>query len=167
MNIKRVPVDQINPAPYNPRVDLQPGDPQYEALLRSVEEFGCIEPLVWNSRSGNLVGGHQRLKVLVAAGAAEVEVSVVDLPPEREKALNVALNSVSGDWDAAKLDDLLSELKGLAADDAELEALIEGLGFGELEKLLPDTAVPADNRDIDEEAMAQTEHECPKCGFKW
>jgi ParB-like chromosome segregation protein Spo0J len=64
VNIKEIPLGDINPARYNPRLDLRPGDPDYEKLKRSLEEFDCVEPLVWNERTGNLVGGHQRLKVL-------------------------------------------------------------------------------------------------------
>ncbi len=120
MQIERIPVNQVNPAPYNPRKDLQPGDPDYEKLKRSVDEFGCVEPLVWNQRSGNLVGGHQRFKVLTARGDTEVDVSVVDLPPEREKALNVALNKISGDWDPRKLAQLLDELVHVPGFDVEM-----------------------------------------------
>ncbi|MHC5035376.1 MAG: hypothetical protein ACYTFZ_10105, partial [Planctomycetota bacterium] len=104
MEIRSVPISRLNPAPYNPRKDLRPGDPEYEAIKRSILEFGCVDPLVWNRRTGNLVGGHQRLKVLQNdLGAEEADVSVVDLPPEREKALNVALNKIQGDWDKDKL----------------------------------------------------------------
>jgi DNA modification methylase len=110
MKIQSIAVTKINPAPYNPRKDLKPGDPEYEKLLRSIEEFGCVEPLVWNSRSKNLVGGHQRFNVLLARGQTKVDVSVVDLSPEREKALNIALNKISGDWDPRKLAELLDEL---------------------------------------------------------
>ncbi len=113
MQIQRVPVSKIKPAPYNPRVDLQPGDPKYESLKRGIEQFGCVEPLVWNARSGNLVGGHQRFKILQEQGAKEVDVSVVDLPEEQEKALNIALNKLDGEWDDAKLAALLDELTTL------------------------------------------------------
>ncbi|WP_338011188.1 hypothetical protein [Paenibacillus alvei] len=65
MNIKVIPVDQIKAAAYNSRVDLQQGDPEYEKLRRSIEEFGYIDPIVWNERTGNMVGGHQRYKILV------------------------------------------------------------------------------------------------------
>ncbi len=109
MKLKRLAIDRINPAPYNPRLDLAPGDPEYEKLKRSIDEFGCVEPLVWNRRTGNLVGGHQRLKVLLAQGDTAADVSVVDLPPQREKALNIALNKISGDWDPRKLAGLLDE----------------------------------------------------------
>ncbi len=120
MRIETIAIDRINPAPYNPRVDLQPGDPDYDRLLKSIEAFGCVEPLIWNHRTGNLVGGHQRLKILRARGDTEADVSVVDLPPAKEKALNVALNKISGDWDPRKLAELLEELTQLPDFDIEL-----------------------------------------------
>ena len=120
MRIKTIAIQEINPAPYNPRIDLKPGNPEYERLKRSVDEFGCVEPLVWNERSGNLVGGHQRFKVLVARGDQETDVSVVDLPPEKEKALNIALNKISGDWDPRKLAQLLDELVQVPDFDIQL-----------------------------------------------
>ncbi len=120
MRIEQVEISQINPAPYNPRKDLKPEDSEYKKLARSLDEFGCVEPLVWNKRSGNLVGGHQRLKILIDRGVTETAVSVVDLPPEREKALNIALNKIQGDWDDDKLAELLEELAGLPDFDIEL-----------------------------------------------
>jgi len=99
MIIKNIPVTRINPASYNPRIDLKPGDPEYEKLTNSISQFGYIQPLIWNSRTGNLVGGHQRLKILLAKGLTQVEVSVVDLPLDQEKALNLALNKIKGGWD--------------------------------------------------------------------
>ncbi len=120
MRIEPIRVSRINPAPYNPRLDLQPGDPEYEKLARSIDEFGCVEPLVWNKRTRHLVGGHQRFKVLLARGATEVDVSVVDLPLEREKALNIALNKIAGDWDQDKLARLLDELVHIPNFDVSL-----------------------------------------------
>ena len=96
MQIKRVPITRLNPAAYNPRKDLQPGDPEYQKLARSMTKFGCVEPIIWNERTGNVVGGHQRLKVLIAAGETELDVSVVNLSAEDEKALNLALNKIAG-----------------------------------------------------------------------
>ena len=103
MTIKKIAIDKINPASYNPRKDLKPDDKAYKQLVKSMDEFGCVEPLVWNKRTGNLVGGHQRLKVILAQEAKEAQVSVVDLSLEKEKVLNVALNKISGDWDQEKL----------------------------------------------------------------
>lgn len=98
MKIKTISIDKINPASYNPRKDLKPDDKEYKQLVKSMNEFGCIEPLVWNKRTGNLIGGHQRFKVILAQGAKEAQVSVVDLSIEKEKALNIALNKISGEW---------------------------------------------------------------------
>lgn len=110
MKYERVPVDRIKPAKYNPRKDLAPGDPEYERLKRSIERWDLVEPLVWNKRSGNLVGGHQRLKILQERGDTKVDVSVVDLGDEDEAALNVALNKIAGEWDPLKLADVLAGL---------------------------------------------------------
>lgn len=100
MDIRVIPVDRINAAAYNPRVDLQPGDPEYEKLRNSIKEFGYVEPIVWNERTGNMVGGHQRYKILVnELGQTEVAVSVVDLDDEQERLLDMALNKVYGRWD--------------------------------------------------------------------
>ena len=79
MEIRKVPISLLNAAPYNPRKDLQPGDPEYQKIARSIEKYGCVEPIIWNEKTGNVIGGHQRLKVLAATGAVEVDVSVVQL----------------------------------------------------------------------------------------
>ncbi len=120
VEIRSLPITQINPAPYNPRVDLRPGDLEYEKLARSIDEFGLVEPLVWNSRTGHLVGGHQRFKVLLQRGITTAQVSVVDLPIEKEKALNLALNKIAGGWDHEKLAELLNELVELPGFDMAL-----------------------------------------------
>lgn len=107
MEIRKVPISLLNAAPYNPRKDLQPGDPEYQKIARSIEKYGCVEPIIWNEKTGNVIGGHQRLKVLAATGAVEVDVSVVQLSLEDEKALNLALNKISGQWDNEKLSAVL------------------------------------------------------------
>jgi len=135
MRIERVALSRLNPAAYNPRVDLQPGDPEYEKLKRSLDEFGLVEPVVWNRRTGNIVGGHQRFKLLVARGDTHAPVSVVDLSPEREKALNIALNKISGAWDQAKLAALLDELVKTPGFDIELT----GFDPPEVDLLLAET----------------------------
>lgn len=116
MIIKTISIHQINAAAYNPRVDLQPGDAEYEKLRRSIESFGYVEPIVWNERTGNMVGGHQRYKIMVNELGTELEVSVVDLDDEQERLLNLALNKVSGRWDDEALARLLAELQEAGAD---------------------------------------------------
>ncbi len=131
MEIRRMKLSDIRPALYNPRKDLKPGDPEYEKMKRSINEFDCVEPLVWNKRTERLVGGHQRLKILKENGVKEFEVSVVDLDERKEKALNVALNKIQGDWDFTKLADLMTEL-----DDGEFDLELTGFDMSEIEDMM-------------------------------
>ena len=104
LDMRRLPIDQLKPAKYNPRKDLQPGDPAYEKIKRSLHDFGYCDPIVWNEVSGNIVGGHQRYKVLKAEGATEVDCVVVHIEnPADEKALNIALNKATGDWASPRI----------------------------------------------------------------
>ena len=129
MKIITLPVSDLHPADYNPRKDLAPGDKQYEKLARSIETFGYVEPIVWNRTTGNIVGGHQRLKVLVQKGYTEVQVVEVELNEQEERILNVSLNKISGRWDNEKLTAILDELKEqdemalTGFEDWELDAL--------------------------------------------
>lgn len=125
MEIKTLKRAEIKVANYNPRKDLQPEDIEYKKLRQSIEEFGYIEPIIWNQRTGNVVGGHQRLKVLLEQGIEDIECVVLDLEDNDEKILNILLNKVKGRWDIGKLTDLLHEL-----DDA---GKIEGTGFEDWE----------------------------------
>lgn len=135
MKIVTMKLSELTPADYNPRKQLKQGDDEYQKLNDSLNEFGLVEPLIWNEQTGNLVGGHQRLTVLINNGVEEVEVSVVSLPLEKEKMLNLALNKIQGDWDEQKLGQLLDELDrehGAALsisgfDTDEISDLIEDL----------------------------------------
>lgn len=86
MRIEKRKIEDLIPAIYNPRKDLQPDDPEYAKIKRSIETFGYVDPIIVNERTGTIVGGHQRLKVLKDLGYDEVDVSVVDLSEENEKA---------------------------------------------------------------------------------
>lgn len=112
--------DRVNPVPYNPRVELQPGDPEWEAIDASLDEFGQVQGLVWNKRSGNLVAGHQRINVMKHRGRDKAHFTVVDLDPDAEKRLNLILNKVSGRWEPLKLQSLLAELNAAELDLTKL-----------------------------------------------
>lgn len=143
VEVRMVPVSAIRPARYNPRKDLTPEDEEYQRIARSLDEFGLVEPLVWNEVTGNLVGGHQRLKVLLARGATHVPCAVVRIADEaREQALNLALNKVSGAWDLPKLKDLLEEL-----DTGAFDLEITGFSLAEVERLMTQVHVPAQGDD--------------------
>ena len=70
--------------------DLKPEDAEYKKLLRSIEQFGYVEPVIWNKTTGSIIGGHQRVKVLKDLGLTELGCVIVELPLEKEKALNIA-----------------------------------------------------------------------------
>jgi len=146
MEIRTVKVEEISPAAYNPRVDLKSGDPEYESLKKSILTYGCVQLLVWNSRTGSLVGGHQTFKVHLELGVKEVQVCVVDLPLEQEQLLNIALNKISGRWDQVKLAALLEGLSQVPNFDVSLT----GFSSPELSSLLDRYLEPReDNFDFD------------------
>lgn len=147
MNIQRKPLSDLKPAPYNPRVALKPGMPGYDRLARSLKEFDLVQPIVWNEQTGHVVSGHQRLAILKDQGIEDIEVVVVSLPLEREKALNVALNNsqVGGEWDTARLVELIAEL----GDLPDFDATLTGFDAEELRDLLlaPDPDFVPDDED--------------------
>ena len=139
LQIEKIVISKLVPAKYNPRKDLKPGDAEYEKLKRSVEEFGYVEPIIWNKTTRRVIGGHQRLKVLVDFGLKEVDCVVVEFSEEKEKALNIALNKINGEWDTDKLAMLISDLQGSDFDvsltgfeEAEIIDLFEKTGEKEV-----------------------------------
>ena len=115
LEIRMLPLASLKPAPYNPRRTLSPTSSAYRKLRKSLEEFGLVEPLVWNELTGHVVGGHARLAILRELGTTEVPVSVVRLDEARAKALNVVLNNqeVQSRYDPDKLAVVLHELENL------------------------------------------------------
>ena len=116
MECKVMRLADIVPAEYNPRVTLTEADFEYKALKASIDEFGLVVPLVVNERTGTLVSGHQRLNVMLKNGVEETEVVVVDMEPEKEKALCIAMNKVGGQWDYGLLADIMEELRNSEID---------------------------------------------------
>lgn len=154
MQIEKIPVEKLRAAEYNPRKELLPGDAEYEKLKRSITEFGYVEPVIWNKRSGNVVGGHQRLTVMKNLGFTEVDCVIVDLDDMREKALNVALNIIQGEWDKDKLSALLTEFDG-----SEFDVTLTGFDASEVDELLNafhSAEAVQDDFDVDEEHKAVT-----------
>lgn len=164
MNIQKISVNRINAAKYNPRKDLKPGDVEYEKLKRSIEEFGYVEPVIWNERTGNIVGGHQRFKVLLALGTKEVDCVVVDMDEQREKALNIALNKISGEFDIPLLTDLLKDI-----GDSGFDVSLTGFDVIEIDELFKDQTdnnIKEDDFDADK-AIAEIETPVTQLGDIW
>lgn len=125
MEIIKKRITDMERAEYNPRVELMPGDDEYEKLKRNIERFGMVVPVIWNRRTNRVVSGHQRLTVLMNEGVTEVDVSVVDLDETAEKQLNIAMNKVTGEWDEVKLKELLDALVDGDFLDSELKSIEE------------------------------------------
>ena len=152
MIVKKLPVSMMKPAKYNPRKDLKPGDPAYEKIRRSLHEFGYVDPVIWNEVTGNIVGGHQRYKVLTAEGATEIDCVVVHIEnPQEEKALNIALNKAVGEWEPVALADLLNDLK-LSGYDVDATGF-DAAEIDDLFSRVHDKDVKDDDCDIDPEQV--------------
>lgn len=154
MLIEKKNTADLLPADYNPRKDLKPGDAEYEKLKRSIEQFGYVEPVIWNKTTDRVVGGHQRLKVLMDMGMTEVDCVVVEMDEDKEKALNIALNKISGDWDKDKLALLIADLQG-----ADFDVSLTGFEPTEIDDLFKDTlkdGVKDDDFDVGAELEKPT-----------
>lgn len=116
--LETVPLARLKPSPYNPRTISRSA---MKGLETSVGRWGLVQPVVWNRRSGHVVGGHQRLKVLEKQGATETQVVVVDLDDVDEKALNIALNNplISGEFTEGTLG-LLDEIHATLPEMSDL-----------------------------------------------
>ena len=159
--LKVLPVSVLKPAEYNPRKKLKPGDKEYEKIKNSIQEFGFADPLVVNSDM-TIIGGHQRLNVAIELGYTEVPCAVVDVDKVREKALNIALNKITGAWDETLLAQLLEEIK-----EADFNVDLTGFEPPEMDQLLSklyDKEIKEDDFDLDEELKQPT---FSKLGDMW
>ena len=161
MNIQTVNINNLKVAKYNPRKDLQPDDEEYKKIKRSIMEFGYVDPIIIN-KDMTVIGGHQRLKVLQELGYIHIKCVIVDLDKDKEKALNLALNKISGEWDNDKLEKILEELKS-----TNIDMDITGFSFDEVDNILKDiTGSKEDDFDVDK-ALEEIEEPITKIGNVW
>lgn len=137
-------LSELIPAEYNPRKDLQPGDDEWQNIARSLAEFGYADLIIVN-QDGTIIGGHQRAKVMQAMGQTEAEVVVVDLDKSDEKALNIALNKIGGQWDLDKLKDALGDI-----DTSSLDVKVTGFTEGEVQLMLGGLDDDEEDEDSDD-----------------
>ncbi len=174
-------VADLTPAPYNPRIITEK---QLGMLKKSMLEFGDLSGIVKNIKTRHLIGGHQRVKNLdpswpivsqphtdkvgtVALGYIETpsgrwQYREVDWPEKKEAAANIAANQHGGEFDMPKLKEII-----LTLDDGAFDMELTGFNSHEIELMMTAVHIPDENKQIDEEGMADTKNECPKCGFKW
>ena len=125
--------DMIKNAPYNPRIMDEKAK---KRLRKNIQKHGLVAALTWNKRTGNLVGGHQRLEQLDALEKSkdyDLTVCVVDVDEREEAALNVQLNnpSMQGEWDLDKLANMAEEFELDLSDDmgfteSDIDFMFEG-----------------------------------------
>jgi ParB-like chromosome segregation protein Spo0J len=155
LDIQKVKINDIIPAPYNPRKNLKPGDKEYEKIKRSIQEFGYVDPIIIN-KDFTVIGGHQRIKVLKELGFAEIDCVIIDISKDKEKALNIALNKISGDWDVPMLKDLLQDL-----DTGAMDISLTGFDAEEIEELMTKSTNPVDIEELLKELDMETVTEKP------
>ena len=123
-DFRSIPITDLLPDDKNPRKDLQPGDTEYQKIKTSIEQFQFLDPIVFNSRTMMILGGHQRLKILKDSGIESLftlnlgayswafsQADLKELSPAMETAANIALNKASGDWDTGRLVTALESIK--------------------------------------------------------
>ena len=121
MEIEKIKIDDIQVASYNPRII---DDDELKKLMNSIETFGLVDPIIINNKTNTIIGGHQRYDILYEfhkdkplykinlGGISWIfGDDIKELSELEEKALNIALNKISGDWDTEKLEELLEELE--------------------------------------------------------
>ncbi|MCD7751914.1 MAG: site-specific DNA-methyltransferase [Lachnospiraceae bacterium] len=154
MDWKTLSVDALRPAAYNPRKKLKAGDKEYEKIKNSILEFGYVEPIIVNYDM-TVIGGHQRLTVLKDLGYAEVQCVVVHIEDENKvKALNIALNKITGAWNEQLLADLLVDLQA-----ADFNTDFTGFEAPEIEQLFSkvhNKAIKEDDFDVEAELRKPT-----------
>ena len=161
MEFKKLKINSLIPASYNPRKKLKPGDAEYEKIKNSITEFGYVDPIIVNSDM-TIIGGHQRWSVLKALGYDEVDCVVIEIDKTKEKALNIALNKVAGEWNKELLADLIKDLQSL-----DYDVSMTGFEPPEIDELFNDVhskETKEDDFDVDAELQNPT---ITKLGDVW
>jgi len=164
--VERTKLSDYKPADYNPRTISDAG---LKKLARSLKANGRLDTVVVNRRTGNVVSGHQRFSVLLAAGLTETWATVVDVPEYREKGMNVAANNrdAQGEFEMEGLAELLGELQEIDAPDFSIEDT--AFEIGEVESIVATGNLPATGPEPDpaEQSGGGRTVECPNCGHRF
>ena len=159
-------IDDLVAPPYNPREDILRGSDEYNALRRSIEQHGMVEPPVVNLVNMRCIGGNQRLTVLRDMGVTEVLCSVIEQPDEaQEKKLCLALNRIEGRWQEDRLGDLLRDddvmefETGFDADEVALYKHLEDAREPDIGGEDDDTGLDADGEEPEGDDFLEGEGE--------
>ena len=201
MKIEKIKLTDIVRANYNPR---QISKEEKKKLENSINNFGIVEPILINLSNNRIIGGHQRFDVLFDQHLLDnniyAEVNLLRLnesygwvfpdndknleSEDMEKALNLVLNRVSGDWNEEKLHQVFNDLQESGFNQMGLTGFdnSEITGFTGLNnKLNNDTLaendeevtldssmiIPEDEPEYDESIADSIETiTCPRCGYE-
>lgn len=162
----KMPLEYIVPAPYNPRVDLTPDDPEYQDIKRSILDHGLMQPIVYNERTHHAAGGNQRLKVLRDMGIKEATCAVINVSMIQEMQINVALNRLGNLWDQPKLREIMLDLQErgyemsrTAFTQDEVDKITQDMTVDVSDFFMPDDEEVAGNKQ-----KTQHTYKCPHCG---
>ena len=131
LRVEHVPLDQLRPWDGNPR---HIPSAEMESLRQSLSHWGLVQPIIVRREDSTIIGGHQRLEAARALGMKRVPVVYLDISAAEAKALNLALNRISGEWDLPKLGGLLQELQDLP----DLDESLTGFDADEIDAMLAD-----------------------------
>ena len=129
ITIQHVAIADLRPDPRNPRVMPEL---ERDALDRSIDEFGLVEPVVVHRSTNRIVGGHRRVESAIRNGFVEVPVVFVDVTDEQADVLSLALNRIHGEWDNKLLARMLADLQNLP----EVDISLTGFDDDEIKKQL-------------------------------
>ena len=188
MEIVKVDINELISPEYNPR---QITDDEMEKLKNSINEFGYISPIIVNKHNNHIVGGNQRCLALKQLGYTMIDVIYINEPDiNKEKALNIRLNNLSGEWDKNKLQNILDDLKlqefdvSLTGFDIEVQKFefddnspiynapssdIVDMKGDDQEETIDEIyfEIPDDEPEYDESIADTVESiTCPRCGYE-
>ncbi len=143
--MKKIKIEKLKLAKYNPRII---NEEQLNKLKNSIKEFGMVQPIVIN-KDFTVISGHQRIKALESLGLEEVEFIQLDLNAKKEKALNLAMNKIDGEWDTEKLFEIIDDLSG----DDELD--LTGFNEKEISLILDNGIDIEENNEIKEREILE------------
>jgi len=159
MKIKTAKIEDLNPAPYNPRVHPEKA---ISRLKASIERFGYTNPVLVQKGTNTIIAGHARVEAAKQAGLDEVPVIYLDFDDVTAKAYNIADNRLAEltEWDFPKLKDLITEI-----DTGAFDIELTGFGAEELASIFTYQR-PMVDAEYDPESI-KTANKCPKCGYEW
>jgi len=184
--MNQIEIKKLKFAEFNPR---KMSEKELNQLKKSLKRFGFVEPVVIN-KDTTLIGGHQRVRAWKEMGNTKVPYIQVDLDKIKEKALNLALNKISGEWDTEKLYKVIDELRiteeldFTGFDEKEVSKILDGFleeeedeplaeilakapvktKKGDKFKLGEHTLKCGDSLNLDEVKDLMTDRKCPHCG---